>query len=58
METSIETNGTDVIIGGRIRLTVDEAARLGSALINLTQSRATTPAKARLVRYNKIESQT
>jgi hypothetical protein len=71
MISKIETSGTDVVIAGRrnggyaieqgtshILLTQAEAAELGAALIELTRphaANATTPAKARLMRY-PIES--
>jgi hypothetical protein len=51
---AIETNGGDVIIAAttsRMRLSYAEAAELGAALIKLTRPRVTTPAKARLMRY-------
>lgn len=64
MITKIPTSGTDVIIAGRrnggyaieqgtshILLTPDEAADLAAALTAIVAPRATTPAKARLLRY-------
>jgi hypothetical protein len=53
MTTSLETNGTDVIIAGHLRLSIDEAADLADALTRLTRgtARGTTPAKARLMKY-------
>lgn len=64
MITKIETAGTDVIIAGRrnggyvieqgsshILLTANEAEELVTALAAVLAPRATTPAKARLMRY-------